>query len=189
PLGAKVAHGHIPTSVPYATAQSGGWHDTSALGQLVFWALYHAFGGVRGLVVAQVAAVAVAFGVLARGLRRETCAGGVLVVAGIVLLGTLAEVVVANAELYSLALFAVLVWLLESERPLWWSVPLIALWANLHGGVLVGWALLACYIVFARRRAAPVLGAATVALFLNPALWHTPSYYAGVFHSEIAHRA
>ena len=185
PLGAKVAHGHLPASIPYATAPTGGWHDVPALGQLVLWALYHAFGGVRGVVVAQAIAVAVAFGSLAYGLRRESA----LVVSTIVLVATLPAVVVANAQLFSLVLFALLLLVLESESALWVTVPLIIVWGNLHGGVLAGWALLACFVVFERRRAWPVLVAATVALGLNPALWRTPSYYAGVFHSEVAARS
>ena len=50
PLGREVAHGHLPGSIPFATAASGGWHDVPALGQLVFWAGYHALGGIRGLI-------------------------------------------------------------------------------------------------------------------------------------------
>jgi hypothetical protein len=142
----------------------------------------------RGLVVAQVSAVAVAFGVLAHSLRREASAGGVLLVATLVLIGSLPQVVVTNAGLWSLALLPVLLWLLHSSRSPWLLVPLLAVWGNLHGGVLTGLALLGCYVLFERRRALPVLVAATLALGLNPALWHTPSYYAGVLNSEVASR-
>src|SRR5207245_5055167 len=160
PLGGQVAHGHLPGSIPYATAASNGWHDVPALGQLVFWAAYHVFGGIRGLVVLQIIAVAVAFGVLARGVGDKP------VVLVLVLLGALPAVVVTNAGLFSLALFAIVLLVLESEASLWWCLPLLALWGNLHGGVLAGWALLACFVVLERRRAWPVLVAATVALGL-----------------------
>jgi hypothetical protein len=196
PLGAEIAHGHLPKSIAYATALTGDWHDVAALGQLVFWASYHAFGGLRGLVVAQTIAAAIAFGALAHGLSRETSRGGVLAVSAIVLAGSLAAVMVTAAALFSLAFFAVLLALLESgptRRSIWWSVPLLALWGNLHGGVLAGWALLACYLVFSRGRREPglvilVLAAATVALGANPSFWHTPDYYRGVFQSEVAQR-
>jgi hypothetical protein len=188
PLGDQVAHGHLPTTISYATAHSAGWNDVSALGQLVFWGLYDALGGLRGLAIAQIAASGVAFGALAYGLRRQSSSGGVLLASYTVLLGALAAVVVTNAALFSLVGFALLLLLLQSGRSPWWAVPLLAVWANLHGGVLVGWALLACFVVLERRRALPVLAAATLALGLNPALWHTPAYYAGVFHSEVAQR-
>jgi hypothetical protein len=198
PLGAEVAHGHLPGSIPYAAAPSGGWHDMSALGQLVFWALYHALGGARGLVVAQTLAVATAFGALAHGLRRETSDGGVLLVSALVLVGSLTAVFVTAAALFSVALFAVLLALLEADarspgRSVWWSVPLLALWANLHGGVLAGLGLLAFYLVFCRARRNPftalaVLAASLVALGLNPTVWRTPQYFTGVLTSEVARR-
>src|ERR1700692_86695 len=68
PLGHLVVHGHVPSSIPFATAPTHGWHDVPAGAELVFWTLYRALGGVRGLVVAQAAAAAVGFGALAAGL-------------------------------------------------------------------------------------------------------------------------
>ena len=52
---------------------------------------------------------------------------------------------------FSLALFPVLLLLLRSEaqkpsRRIWLAVPLLALWANLHGGVLVGFGVVAAYL-------------------------------------------
>ena len=196
PLGDRLVHGHLPSSIPYATAPTAGWHNVPAGAELVFWSLYHAFGGARGLAVGQAAAAAVGFGALARSLRREASAGATLLVSALVLLGSLPAVVVIGVALTSLALFPVLLALLESEtrapsRRLWLSVPLIAVWGNLHGEVLAGWGLLACYLVLSRSRRQPrlslsVLAAATVALFANPELWNTPRYYWSVMHSVVA---
>jgi hypothetical protein len=57
--------------------------------------------------------------------------------------------------------------------------------------VLLGWALLACYLLVERaryrpRESAAVLGAGAVALFANPELWDTPRYYWSVFRNEAA---
>jgi hypothetical protein len=196
PLGGRVIHGHLPSSIPYAAAPSGGWHDVPAGAEVVFWAFFRAFGGDRGLVVAQALAAAVGLGALAHGLRREASDWAALAVSLLVIAGCLPLVVVTSISLFSLALFPVLLGLLEVEtrfpsRRIWWSVPVLALWGNLHGGVLVGWALLACYLVFGRGRrdpllAAVVLVAGTAALFVNPALWDTPRYYWSVFHNEAA---
>jgi hypothetical protein len=198
-LGHEVADWHLPGSVPWATAPTSGWHDVPALGQLVFYLADRALGGYRGLVVAQALAAAVGFGALARGLTREAPAGAVVAVSTLVLAGSLTAVVVVNDSLYSLALFPVLLALLEAEsrhpgRRVWLAVPLIALWGNLHGEVLAGWALLACYLLLGRARrepwtAAGVLGGATLALFLDPVLLSTPDYYRGVFASAPAKRA
>ena len=198
PLGARVAHGSIPHSLPYATAVTNGWHDVPAGAELVLWSLFKGFGGDRGLVIAQAAAATVAVAALAAGLRREASEGGVLLVVPIVLAGSLPTAVVANASLFSLMLLPVLVLLLEAEtvrpsRRVWLAVPLLAIWANLHGEVIVGWALLVCYLAFERGRRAPFLSiglllAATVAIGLNPALWNTPGYYRAVLDSEVARR-
>jgi hypothetical protein len=187
PLGRIVAHGHLPGSIPSAAAPTGGWHDVPAGAEVVFWALYRVLGGLRGLVVAQSVAAAVAFAALAVGLRRGDRDGAAVVVAIIVLIGAIPAVAVVGVQLFSLALFSMLLLFLESEpRRLWLAIPLIALWANLHGGVLTGLGLLACYIVFHRPRAIPVLAASTLAVFANPALWRTPSYYRAVFGSAVA---
>jgi hypothetical protein len=183
PLGREVAHGHLPGSIPFASAPTHGWHDVPAGAELVFWALYRALGGLRGIVVAQSVAVALGFGALATGLRRDAA----LPVSVVVLAGSLPAAAVAGVQLFSIALFSLLLLLLESEsRSIWLAVPLIALWGNLHGGVLVGLGLLGCYAVFRRRRALPVLAASVLAVFANPALWNTPRYYAHVFDTVVA---
>jgi hypothetical protein len=198
PLGHELAHGRLPGSLPFATAVTSGWHDVPAGAELVLWALYRALGGDRGVVVAQAVAAATGFGALAVGLRGETRDTGVLVVSALVLIGSLPAVVVAGLPMASLALFPVLLWLLEDDarRPgarVWLAVPLLALWGNLHGGVLTGWALLVVYAFLARARrgavgAIALLGAGTLAVCLNPALWQTPAYYSHVFGSEVARR-
>ena len=193
PMGSQIAHGTIPGSVPFATAPSSGWKDVPAGGELLVWGAYHALGGGRGLLALQAIAAAVAFGALARGLGRETSAGSALAIAVLTLVGCLPAVLLAGASTFSLALFPVLLLILEHEarapsRRLWLTVPLLGLWGNLHGGALSGLALLACYLLFDRGRrepalAAAVLVAATASLGANPELWHTPAYYRGVLGS------
>jgi len=198
PLGSKIAHGHLPGSVPFASAPTDGWHDVPAGAELLFWASWHALGGVRGLVVWQALATAVGFGALAWGLRREASSGTVTLVCAVALAGSLPAVVVTGLSLFSLALYPLLLALLETDaaapgRRIWLAVPLVAIWGNLHGAVIVGLGLLVAYLVFSRGRRDPWVGvgvfAACVAAWcLTPALWHTPSYYAGVFGSEVARR-
>ncbi len=196
PLGSQVAHGHLPGSVGFATAPSSGWHDVPAGAELLFWGAWHALGGGRGLVVWQALAAALGFGALAWGLRREASSGTVALVCAIVLAGSLPAVVVTGVSLFSLALFPLLLALLEADsrapgRRIWLAVPLVAVWGNLHGAVIVGLGLLVVYLVFSRGRSDPwlslgVFAASLVAWCLTPALWETPSYYRGVFESEAA---
>jgi hypothetical protein len=198
PLGSQVAHGHLPRSIPFATAPTGGWHDVPAAAELLFWAAWHALGGGRGLVVWQSLAAAVGFGALALGLRRQASSGSVALVSAIVLAGSLPAVVVTGVSSFSIAFFPLLLALLESDasdpgRRIWLAVPLVVVWGNLHGAVIVGLGLLAVYLVFSRGRRDPVLSmgvlaAALVGWCLTPALWNTPSYYRGVLGNEAARR-
>ena len=190
-IGAVIADGHLVHSVPFASAPTSGWVNPTVPGELVFHWLWAALGD-RGLMLAQVVAVLGAFLALARGLKRETVDGAaVAVVLLLVLVGSLPAVLVARNQLFSLVGFALLLLLLEQEsrapsRRIWLAVPLLALWANLHGAVLVGFALLAVYVVVTRLRALPVLLAAAFALCATPELWHTPRYYAAVSENEAA---
>jgi hypothetical protein len=196
-IGAAIVRaGALPHAIPYAAAPGLVWHDAPALGQLVFHGAQSLLGD-KGLVVAQVAAVATALLLLAldlRGARARDGAGAAVVLA--VLVAAPASFFVVRAQLFSLALFPAVVLLLRSEtrrpsRRIWLAVPLIALWANLHGGVLMGFAVLAAYLALHRFRQAPalaigVLAASAAALLATPALLHTVDYFAGVLGGEAA---
>ena len=196
-LGAAIAHARsLPHEIAYAAVPSSGWHDSPALGQLLFHAL-DALLGDPGLVVLQVVAVAVALGALMLDLRRadaRDAAAAVGLVA--IVVAAPATFLVVRVQLFSLALFPVLLVLVRREAGfrtgrIWLAVPLLALWANLHGGVLVGYAMLTAYLVLHRARRAPVetaalLAASSAALVATPALLHTISYYRGVIGSEAA---
>ncbi len=198
-IGAQIVHARaIPAAVPYAAAPSHGWHDAPALGQLVFHGL-EALLGDRGLVLAQVVAVAAALVAIAVDMRnaqtRDSARAAVLLA---LLFAAPAALLVVRAQLFSLALFPLLVLLLRSEtrkpsRRVWLTVPLIGLWANLHGGVLVGLAVAGVYLVLHRIRHDPaaavsILAASAVAVLATPALFHTAGYYAGVLRGEAAAR-
>jgi hypothetical protein len=189
-IGAAIVRaGALPHSIPYAAAPSD-WQDAPALGQLAFHGLESQLGD-NGLVLAQTVAVAIALAALALDLRRASArdgAGAMVLIA--VVVAAPATFFVVRAQLYSLALFPILVLLLRSEaqrpsRRIWLAVPLLALWANLHGGVLVGFGVVTAYLVLSRVRHSPtstgvLFAACTGALFATPALLGTFDYYAGV---------
>src|SRR5262249_20836984 len=103
-----------------------------------------------------------------------------------------------RSQLFSIALFPLLVLLLRDEarlpsRRIWLLVPLVALWSNLHGGVLTGLAVAAAYLLFERLRREPLVAVGVRAssaldLCATPALWHWGDYYAGVLGNEAARR-
>ena len=90
---------------------------------------------------------------------------------------------IVRSQLFSLAFFPLLVLLLREEarrpsRRVWLLVPLVALWSNLHGGVLLGIAVAGTYLLLSRARQQPVVAAGVlagmaIALFATPALAQT----------------
>jgi hypothetical protein len=193
---AIVQAGSIPAAIPYAAAPSGDWVNVPVLGELVFHWLEVA-GGERGILLAQAAAVTAALALLLRDMRAAGApdAARAAVIAAVPF-AALPAVFVARAQLFSLALFPVLLVLLRREarepsRRIWLLVPLVALWSNLHGAVLVGLAVAAVYLIAERFRRQPVtalgvLVASAAALFATPALISTADYYLGVFRSAPA---
>ena len=197
-LGREIVEsGRLPEGVPFAAAPSFDWPNVLVLAELSF----HSFDllGERGFLLAQAVAVGFGFAVLARDARRSGASdtATALVLLGVVV-GAFTAVAVTRLQLFSIALFPLMLWLLrrETENPsrrIWLLVPLIAIWGNLHGAVLVGLAVAAAYLLFERARvnvveAALVGLAAALALMANPALLETTDYYRGVLANEAARR-
>jgi hypothetical protein len=196
-LGRDVARSwSIPNGVPFAAVSSAGWHNVPVLGELVFHGLQASLG-TRGLVIAQVVAVAICLWFVSLDMRR----GGVpdAPAALALMLAAFAAApafLVVRSQLFSLALFPLLVLLLREEgrkpsRRIWLLVPLVALWSNLHGGVLLGVAVACAYLLFSRARkdaltSLGVAGGMALALFATPALTKTADYYHGVIGSQAA---
>ena len=191
-----LTQGSIPTGVPYAASPSVDWVNVPVLGELVFHAL-QVVGGDRGLLLAQLVAGTAALTLLALGMRAFGApdAASALVLM-LVFFAAVPSFIIVRAQLFSLVLFCAALLLLRTEarapsRRVWLLVPLIAIWANLHGGVLVGLAIAAGYLVLERLRrepvvAASVLAACCAALFLTPAFLASGNYYLGVLRSEAA---
>ena len=188
----------IPDGVPYASAPSAGWHNVPVLAELILRWLTSAAGD-RGLLAAQVVAVAVGLAVLAVGLRREGSDElGAALALLVVVVGALPALVIIRSQLFSLLLFPVLIVLLRAEARtpsarIWLLPFLLAVWSNLHGAVLVGLAISAAYLVLARARMEPLVAAGTLlasalAVCATPALEHTPDYYLGVLRNDAARR-
>src|SRR5438874_10014109 len=193
-----VNRGEIPDGIPYATAPSAGWHNVPVLAELILRGLTSAAGD-RGLLLAQVVAVAAALAILAWDLRRSGAddLGGALVII-VVVVGALPVLIIARSQLFSLLLFPVLIALLRAEARspslrVWLLPPLLALWSNLHGAVLIGLAVAAAYLIFGRGRRQPYMAGAVLitsalAVCTTPALQHTPDYYRGLVGNEAARR-
>ena len=198
-LGRVVDARHaVPAGVPFALAPTAHWSNTVVLGELIFGGLENAFGD-GGLMLAQLLAVTAALAVLTLDARAGGASRGgtatALLLAGV---GALPSLAIARGQLFSLALFPMIALLLraESRRPsrrIWWVVPLLALWSNLHGAVLLGLLVLFVYLVLERGRHEPPLAvavavAASLALLATPAGLGTVGYFRGVLSNVAAQR-
>jgi hypothetical protein len=116
----------------------------------------------------------------------------------LVVVGALTSFAVARVQMFSLVLFPLLLVLLradqrEPSRRIWLVLPLLALWANLHGTVLAGLAILYLYLSFSLGRRKPVRAGALaltslVAVCATPAGVRTAHYYYGLTTNLAAQR-
>ena len=197
-LGREIVRaGSIPDGIPFAAASSSGWPNVPVLGELVLAAL--AVIGPVGIVAAQLVLDFVALVLLAVGARRAGAGDGPTAIAlALVALGALPALASVKMQLFSLALFPLVLLLLRADhdrpsRRIWWVVLVIAVWGNLHGAVLLGVAVTGAYLLFSRLRRRPaetvaVGVAALLAVAANPTLLGTVQYYAGVLGNEAARR-
>jgi hypothetical protein len=189
-----VRHGLPSQDTLSSLGQGRTWIDEEWLSQLVFYGAYTVGGLGAVMVVGRIAVTIgelVALGVA--GARRSSALSvGLALLMAFALLGSRSEV---RAQLLAEPLFTLLLWLLVDEvrrptRRALWAVPLILLvWANLHGSVLLGGALVLLAMAFvaaqrSRRRSAPDLRrigwlvlVAFLAPFATPYGWRIVDYY------------
>ena len=183
-FGQDVLASHqIPVRDTYSFTSDRPWINHEWLAEVAMAAAYR-LCGVPGLVA--LSSGAVGFALLVVGVILNKARVGAAVVA-IVLLDVIwglgAQLLTVRPQLFSIVLFTVLLVLVNQaeagrSRRLFLVAPVFALWANLHGGWVVGlgflgmWALLAA--VRKRLTWGMALGAPALALaasLLNPYGW------------------
>ena len=124
-----------------ATFAGAPWIAKEWLSQLVFAAAYQ-LASWNAVAVLSAAAVAAAFGVLTRALLEKLDPVAVLVLVLAAIMLSASHIV---ARPHALALPVMVLWTaglvraLDAQRaPSWWLLPLMTLWANLHGGFTFG---------------------------------------------------
>lgn len=171
-------HG-IPTHDVFSyTATDFRWINHEWLSDVFTSVLYTAGG--FGLVASVFAAVWTAAIVLAARLR-------LWLVYALGFIAIAAEVV-ARANAWTALGLALVLWTVRRDVRLsgrlaakrrWWLVPMFALWANLHGGFVIGFIALAVAAV-RDRKWWPVLAVSGLATFLNP---YGPELYVEIWRT------
>lgn len=168
--GREIVASGLPRHDTLTTWAAGApWIDQPWLGQLLLYGADTA-GGVRLVLLTGAAALVAAFVLAAAyGRRRGASAGAV----GVVLIGAFVAAAASTAvrtETLVYPLFVAVMWLLleDGRRPsrrVLLVLPLLVVWANVHGSVLLAAALAALYgLLIVRTR--PGIAAA---LLLSPA--------------------
>jgi hypothetical protein len=151
----------------------------SWLGQVVFYLVYSA-GGFPALILLRAILLTGFCAVVGLIVFHRTAGiyraiGAAIATAGVAMFST-----ADRPYLFTYLLLAVTMAILEYRRRLWLLVPLFVLWANLHPGFFLGWAMLGCYCaesLYKRWRGKPqpddrrlwlVSAAAMLASGLNP---------------------
>ncbi|WP_025034112.1 hypothetical protein [Bradyrhizobium sp. DOA9] len=141
-----IAHGSLPTSDPFSFSKHGApWITFEWLSEVIYAAVY-ALAGWPGVVAIAAAAIALAFGLLTYFLLRELSPALtiLMVIAAVVLL---APHMLARPHVLVLPLMvtwaAALVRCMDrSTPPPYWALPLLVLWTNLHGSVVLALGLI-----------------------------------------------
>jgi len=142
--GRIVAHDGPPSTDTLTTWTLGvDWVDQQWLGQLLLYAIWRT-GGLTLVGLLHAITVIGTFSLILRGARHRGGSPGHTALIGLMAL-TPYLLVAGNIRTQSLALplFAAVLWLLcaDSRAPtarVLWTLPLLVLWANIHGSVVLG---------------------------------------------------
>jgi hypothetical protein len=140
-------HRAVPETDVYSFTMRGQpWISTQWLAQLIYAKAY-AIAGWSGPVVLAASAIAAAFALLAKFLSRRLSESTTLVFIAAALALTVPHLL---ARPHVLAMPVMIAWvgglIAAADRrdaPSYWLLPLMALWANLHGGFVFGLMLVA----------------------------------------------
>jgi hypothetical protein len=184
-----VDHGAVPTTDVYSFTMRGQpWISTQWLAQVAYAEVF-AFAGWTGPVALAAACIAATFALLTRYLARYLSESTTLVFVAAALALAAPHLL---ARPHVLALPVMMAWVgglvQAADRhgaPPFWLLPLMTLWANLHGGFVLGLALMAPVAVDALLNAdgsqrkplalrwAAFAAAAIVASWVTPYGWHS----------------
>ena len=175
--GDIVRTGSVTDTDPYSFTSDRKWVNHEWLSEVAMFTVYSA-AGAPGLVSLKLALVALTFLVVAFALTRQAIHPRIrAVLLVITVLSLYGRALAVRPQLFSFALFAILLMLLieadRGRRRALVIVPvLMALWPNLHGGWIVGLGVLVVWAAFDafKHRRRPSVGASTAAVVAAAAL-------------------
>jgi hypothetical protein len=127
----------------YSFTSDRPWINHEWLSEIAI-ALAWQTAGTTGLIFLKLACMVGALALMAAAIQDQGVTGRArILLLGVALAGILARAAQVRPQIFSVLLFAALVRLIVrsargSIRPLFWTIPVLTVWANLHGGWLVG---------------------------------------------------
>lgn len=197
--------GSIPRTDFYSFTNYGkAWVAHEWLSEAIFYAIYSLLG-FNGLIFIFALLTALAFWIVyKRSAAHPLLAGFAIVLATLTVLPTIG----VRPRVFTLLLASVYLVLLDrhtrnsESRAIWWLVPLMVLWVNLHGGFLIGFVLIVLTLIgmvldaWSRstkvqglKLLAVVLVACGVAAILNPHGIHIFAFPFEIFLSPVQQKA
>ncbi len=175
-----LAVGHLTSTDPYSFTQDIPWVNHEWLSELGMAVAYTA-GGAQGLLLLKWGLLGTTFAVLRLHLSSTTrpWRHGLLALAAIGLL----PLATIRPQLWTILLITLLWLALSAGRIARWATPLLfVVWANAHGGWILGLGLLGTLLVgrVATRRTSPLEGAGLLAASVGATLLNP--YGAGLWH-------
>lgn len=154
-----LAHGIPHQNVATVAARGQPWIDQQWLAHVAYYASWR-IGGYPAVAAVSVVAEAAGFALLALlMLRRGVAPSQMFAWTSAAIVVCLASYQV-EAQSFAYPLFVLTLWLLADDaraaRPRGWTwllIPVLAIWANLHGSALLGAGLTACYSGYRAVRA------------------------------------
>lgn len=192
--GREIAQHGLPHLDTLGVVTAGHvWTDQQWLGQLFVYEVEHAFG-LRSALVVYALVTACAFGICARYALSRNATPAATLVCSIAGFGLGATFFTLRPQMFSILGFAILLELLgrdvrEPSRRVWWVLPVLAIWANLHGVVVVGAMLVglrALFDVMQKRFARGIALGSLAALtpFATPYALELPRYFREIGHLQ-----
>lgn len=187
--GREIASHGLPF-VDHLTVLGAGrrWIDQQWLAQLTLYGA--AKVGIGAAVAVHLAAVAVAFALAAHTARMRGASPRSIAAFFVLAVAAAPWALQVRAQGIALPLFAATVWLLARDRraagrEVFYVVPLLVVWANVHGSVVLGAAVVCLYGLLGaaqteghlRWRAAVLAVLAPSAVLASPYALHLPGYY------------
>jgi hypothetical protein len=156
---------HLPAVDPHSFTSTQAWINHEWLSQLVYAGAYH-LGGVPGLIAMRALSAALLMATLTRATRRLPWTWQALVVTAVIVVA-IPQLRAVRPQVFTLAIYAVVLAGIQSDAA--WLPAVFALWANMHGGWLLGIGAVAARAVLTPTKGRVLVAAAcALATLVNP---------------------